>query len=296
MVYHYTSIESFFSLLANFKSSTDKQYFTFWASNILEQKDTEEMSLNLDDIIEILEDYEKGNNVNIFKRLSLVEQHALFAGMEPNEIKGHITSNIRSLTEAPFTISFSHNEDMLLMWAMYAKNGTGICLSFDEKQLKCGNDNVYTICDSVVYEKKREYYEDVIRKIYDNYYQSSKSIIAINNFEHQKIDTIGSTLLSIAPFIKNNSFKEEAEWRMAFYTNTTDTPPEICTRITGNLNIIHYIKVKLPISALKHITIGPCANDAKVMKMVIEEIKESGIEHIIKPEDISKSSIPYRIV
>lgn len=296
MVHHYTTIETLYSLLTDYKSSTDKEYLTFWASSILEQNDTEEMFLNMDDIKMIFEDYEKDNKVHEIKKLSLVDNHGLFIGMNPNEIKDHIVSKIRSITEAPFTISFSHNEDKLLMWSMYAKNGTGICLSFDEQQLICGNDNIYTICDSVVYEKKRENYENVIRKIYDEYFFQPKDIIVINNIEYQKINVVEGTLLAIAPFIKNKSFIEESEWRMAFYTNTTDNPPKIYKRITSNLNVVHYIKIKIPVSALKYVTIGPCANYTRVKNLVNQVIKECEIKNIIKTDDIKKSNVPYRIV
>ena len=73
MVYHYTTIEALYSILAKYNNSEDKDHFIFWASYILDQNDTEEMSLNIDDIRCILEDYEKEKH--IFTR-SIMHSHA----------------------------------------------------------------------------------------------------------------------------------------------------------------------------------------------------------------------------
>jgi hypothetical protein len=56
MVYHYTTIETFYNMLATYKSSEDKNHLEFWASSIFNQNDKEELSLTAADIMPVVKD------------------------------------------------------------------------------------------------------------------------------------------------------------------------------------------------------------------------------------------------
>ena len=291
MVYHYTTIESFYSMLANYKASEDKDNFIFWASNVLNQNDPKEMSLRYKDIIDVVRKIEDTKPyLHGLKRLSTIKDNDWLFGYSSENIEKKINIFCTDINYSPFTISFSHQLDKLLMWSMYASNGTGLCLAFDEKLIQNDQPDLILISENVSYGNNPDHYIDVVSKLYEMYLNAP---FYIDDPTSQKSYFLTMMLSGIAPFIKNKAYEDEHEYRLAYYKTSNDKP-KVYTRLTNRLNVVNYVEIRIPMAALKHIVIGPCANYPKVKKLLVENMKSCYIERIYK-SFVSKSEVPYRI-
>ena len=301
MVYHYTTIEAFYSILTSYKEAKDEKYFTFWASNVLNQNDKKELSFKSEDLHNIIlkveeEKAKKGKHLNAKKMSNAINWHD-FLGRTQKEILNEIDSHIME-NYTPFSLSFSHQKDKLLMWSIYGNSGNGLCLVFNEKELFPNTEMTYlsknvwynfdgkNINNSLIY--------DVVSLIYDEYLRSLENdeYILINSVMYKGEIFYKMMLESISPFIKHTAFKEEKEWRILFLKNKNT---HVFTKITRNLNTVQYVKIGIPISALKRIIIGPCAQDKKgVIDLLRKEASSCGIKKLTKPEFYISSEVPYR--
>ena len=297
MVYHYTTIETLYNILASYKEAEDKEYFTFWASNALDQNDSEELKFDYNELLDAILRVEKEkqkNGVSLSpKRLSQVVDWGFIKGKTPNEVKNVINLLVQDRAHAPYTLSFSRQEDKLLMWSIYANRGNGICLGFNEKRLKSIYTGMMCISGNVRYDQKKDNLTNIVGLLYDAYLNSFEED---DKFILNKVYEEGTTYLRmmlglISPFIKNYAFKDEKEWRLVLYQNKE---ANIFTRLTGNQNVIHYVKVGLPISALSKIIVGPCANYDKTIELLMKEASDCGLDKMTKQEFYIKSKVPYR--
>lgn len=297
MVYHYTTIETLYNILASYKEAEDKEYFTFWASNALEQNDTEELSFSFKDLYEVLLQVEKNKKENgedlSHKKLSEAIEWGKFENKNPNEIKDEIDKLVKDREQTPYTLSFSRQKDKLLMWSIYANGGNGICLAFNENKLTKIQAKMTCCIDNVKYNIKKNDLTNLVNQVYDAYLKSFEGddIISLNKVFDEGTTYLRMMLGLISPFIKNKAFGDEKEWRIAFYKNKETN---IFTRLTGNQNIVHYVKVGLPISALSKIIVGPCANYNNVVDLLQNEASSCGIAKMAKPEFYLKSNVPFR--
>ena len=299
MVYHYTTVESLYGILSSYKASEDKKHFTFWASNALDQNDSQELSLkhkNLQEaILKVEKEKEDNGNVLGIKKLSNVHQWAFLSGKDQDEFEEDINKNVTDSNSTPFTMSFSRQKDNLLMWSIYANKGNGICLVFDKRKLMKVNVDMDHISQDVMYGNDINNYIQYVRLHYDEYLKifDNGKILLVNQVMRESPVAVKVMLEFISPFIKNEAFRDEKEWRISFFR---DKKTKVYTRITSNLNLVHYIKVGVPISALRKIVIGPCANYDVVRNLIIQEAKECGIDKMMSQEFYVKSSVPYRII
>ena len=130
MVYHYTTIETFYNMLASYKEA-ENYNLEFWASSILNQNDKEELSLNVGEIMPVLQRYEQskeGESLTNLQKLTTVEEQWWVPMLTGHSVRGHLNKFFEDKENVPFTISFSKQQDTLLMWTMYANNGNCICL------------------------------------------------------------------------------------------------------------------------------------------------------------------------
>lgn len=297
MVYHYTTIETLYNILASYKEAEDKEHFTFWASNALEQNDSEELKFDYKDLREAILKVEKEKEENgislSHKRLSNAVKWGWLNGMSTQEAVYEINRLLKDQSQAPYTLSFSYQEDKLLMWSIYANRGNGICLAFNEKELNSLQTGMMCVSDSVKYDKNTDNLTNIVGLLYDAYLKSfEKDKKVLLNKVNEEGTTYQRMMLGlISPFIKNKAFEDEKEWRLIFYKNKE---AKIFTRLTGNQNVIHYVKVGLPISALKKIIVGPCANYDKTIELLIKEASNCGLDKMTKQEFYIKSKVPYR--
>lgn len=297
MVYHYTTVETLYNMLSAYKDSKDKDHLIFWASSALHQNDKEEMSLRYEDILKVILDIEELYTIRDLtypKKLSFAKQLMWVPTLVGQKIDYSFDEFLRSTEFAPFTISFSHQKDKLLMWSMYGNNGNGICMAFDENQLICHQDYLQPMCDNVIYDRENSNsYRDIVKTFYDNYRQEIINEHTINIIYQAMRKYIMSALWAVAPFVKNEAFKDEDEYRIAYVKEENDKP-KVYSRITGKLNVINYVKVKVPISALNHIIIGPCANYDATKQLLEKNMQSCNINKDYENNFIQKSVIPLR--
>ena len=293
MVYHYTTIETFYNMLATFQSSDDKEHLEFWASSSLNQNDPTELSLGVDEILPVIRDIEKNIETTDFRKLSNYKEFdwiPYLTGQTPVDID----KSYRTLRLAPFTVSFSKQKDLLLMWTMYANNGNGICLAFDENRLICPQSGLYPMADNVFYEKDSRLYYGIIKKLHEMYLKEIQEMNLLQGIHHSKQKALIGVISVISPFFKHNSFSDEAEYRVAYY-KVSDNAPNVYTRLTSRLNTINYVKVKIPLDALQYIIIGPCVNYRRVRKLLVEYMKSCNIRRDYAKQFIRKSKVPFRL-
>lgn len=293
MVCHYTTLETFYNMLATYKGSADKDYLTFWASNALNQNDISELSLRVKDIIAVVQDLEKDMSLTI-KKMSTVIDEDWIPSLTGYKLKESFDDMLRNPKYSPYTVSFSKKEDSLLMWSMYGNNGTGVCLAFDPKKLVWPESQLQYIADSVIYDKNPIYYRNIIEQYFEMYREEVEHNNLLQSIYVKKQKFLVSMLWHIAPFIKKKAFEDESEYRIAYYA-TNDGLTPVYTRLTNRLNVINFIKVKIPLEALNHIIIGPCANYRQVKKLLTENLRTCEIIRDSNNKFIRKSKIPYRV-
>lgn len=300
MVYHYTTLETLYSILASYKESNDKEHFTFWASNALDQNDTEELSFSCEDLLEAIlrvekRIEEKGVSLS-YKKISKAIDWGLFLGRDPKKVIDEINQHVKNREYTPYTLSFSHQEDKLLMWSIYANTGNGICLVFNQEELLSLKTKLITVCNDVQYDaenKDIKAFLGVIEGLYNCYLKEFKEDELTSTGEIHEEGTIYLKMMLdfVSPYIKNNAFEDENEWRIVLLNNPQ---ADYYTRVTKNQNVIHYVKVGIPISALNNIIIGPCADYSKVVEQLIKVASDCGIKKMTSPDFYIKSRVPYR--
>ena len=294
MIYHYTTIEAFYNILAIYKSSGEKGYLEFWASSILNQNDKEELSVTVEKLLPVVKKIERDIKINVsdLKKLSTVDELNWLPTLTGRKIKESIKDYFQDECNIPYTMSFCQHEDELLMWSMYANNGNGLCIAFDENVLFEKQKHSFVFPNEVIYDNNPQKCKEIIRLFYDYYLKEIEKESVINIIYNMKRNYWERMLMGISPFMKNKAFKDEAEYRFVYYI-TGDTP--VYTRLSRHMNMIKYIKVKVPLAALKHIVIGPCANYRKTKSLLVENMKSCNIEREYDKRFIRKSRVPYRI-
>lgn len=297
MVYHYTTIDTFYSMLANYKDSKDKKNLDFWASSILHQNDKEELSISATDIMPVVKEIERSTKMKgltDLQKLSTVNEQWWVPTLTGQKVKEDINEFFQNKYNIPYTISFSQKEDSLLMWTMYANSGNGICLAFDERMLINRQTYKYVIPDFVQYKKAPQNYKEIIEFYYDMYIKELGDEYIINIIYNLKRKYWESMLMGLSPFFKNKAFEDEAEYRIVYFVESDKNPP-VYTRLTSHLNVIKYIKAKITLDALQYVIIGPCANYKKTKDLLVENMKSCEIEQVYNKRFIRKSHIPYRL-
>lgn len=297
MVYHYTTIETFYNMLASYKESEDKKHLVFWASNALNLNDSEELFLRADDILSVIRKIEeRKENLKIpsHKKLSTICDQWWVPYLTSEHFKDDLNICNKDMEYTPYTISFSRQRDMLLMWTMYANNGNGICLAFEENKLIDNQLSFLPIADNVIYGNNSKMYTKVVRKLFNLYKKEILKENVINAIYQKKRLYIITMLWCIAPFIKNEAFKDEKEFRIAFYKDKSFSS-KVYKRLTGRMNEINYVKVNIPLDSLNHIIIGPCADFTRTKDLLVENMKSCNIIRDYDNGFITQSKVPFRM-
>jgi hypothetical protein len=101
--------------------------------------------------------------------------------------------------------------------------------------------------------------------------------------------------MDLSPFIKDNGFREEKEWRLVVHLNKNVAYMSEKVR-QGKSMMIPYIERPLKTEddeknfGLKSIIVGPCPHP----ELSVESVKSALRQNDIPVCEVEKSSIPYR--
>ena len=185
----------------------------------------------------------------------------------------------------PYILSMSRKINSLDMWRTYANDGTGICIVFSEFELRKYNYNIVDVNYDSITKSCPEY--NVMKGGYERYYNlpSLMKMQGISLF-NEKLKHFLSNMVAISPSLKRKEFEYEKEARIYKFAKIQD---DVRFRKSNMSNIVPYIELAFPISTIKEIIVGPCAdffNTKKMLSMLLKS-KEVSI-------DIKDSKISYR--
>lgn len=203
ILYHYCSVESFFSIITSKKIRL---------SDLAHTNDSQELRYGFEHILTYFES---------------------ITGQQLNEDQ---KKNIWKEYYGAYAICFSEKGDLLSQWRGYADDGHGVSIGFD--LTKFGINQRYPWisnkeCESLGFEKIIYNYKDFKNIINNNiiFEQRPNGDELINQYNASIIETMlkrqdisefiklqfFSILSCLIPFIKNSSFDEELEWRIVYY-------------------------------------------------------------------------------
>lgn len=315
IVYHYTSLDTFFKILDGIKY----EHFIFHGTDIFSMNDPTEFIHGFRQLWKILPQIEKDlyekirNNPQIYsvdktfldKRYRLSNMWDSKKGSNKSWLKAYVDEMHQSY-KTPFVISFSCHEDYLPMWSTYGDKGNGIALGIDIQSYfrKTIMDDGTTLYDLTSFGSDDLFsllvsYDPITK----NHPISKYAGICIENYlktiQSQNIDD--ETLLSLqfralvnltryaSALIKNEAYKYEKESRLVCFCNDTKG---VQFKISSTKKVLPYIHVDIPVSKLKKVVIGPCCDFKAVKTALKTRFMQLGI--ILNDDDIVNSKVPYR--
>lgn len=279
-IYHYTDANAFLNIM---------QKKELWATHINFMNDSFEGLIGyniLDKILKYKKEFKKNDEKEI-KQLN----HLL------NDLKQNLdTINI-------FIVSFTSSQDDLNQWRGYAETPNGLNIKFNssllsENIISSKNiDSIISAIQKIVFEKKPlEEIFLLMPCLYKEDMQSSllydlKNQILNNNTDFFDSDAYNAAKLLIffTPFLKEKSFKDEKEWRLAIFLPKSSN--KICYRI-GKSSIIPFYKFSFNPDSVTGVKLGPARPDKKLIKTSVEFFVNKGLQQ--KNIEITESKIPYR--
>lgn len=269
-LYHYTSTEVLYCLLQSAMTTKAEASpsMTFRATNIQFLNDKSEYQFFVTklkmDLLRYDEEKYAGKNKEIILR------NAQYLAFMKN-----------NLTE-PSVISFCKKSDDLTMWNLYGDHCKGGCLEFDKDKLEQLSDT--SLVDCVYISSDGKLFNDSDLQIaldyLNNISENPSKLLPPQNW--QKI-------IDLLCYTKNTDYINEAECRLIKRSEVYNfTPKHGC--------IIPYLDVKIPIDALKSITIGPCAENPDMgilgIQMMLEQTMKDKANDIL----IIKSNKDFRSI
>ncbi|MGP1541307.1 DUF2971 domain-containing protein [Peptostreptococcus stomatis] len=276
ILYHYTSVEGIFGILNNNK---------IWATNMFFLNDISEFKYTFD----LFEQFFLNKIKNEEIKNSLIER-----------FKGYFKASYDRLPV--YVISFSTNEDNLLLWSEFTEK-MGYNIGFKIKKLYDTIDSEYKYNNEVIYdieEQKRRLKESLESFLKKNFTSKTNhsDLSFLENLEGDKLKkTLDMLALEMSYicivhsiFFKQSIFNQEQEYRICFLIpNENYNKENIQFRLKEDV-IFPYIEIDFDIlNSLESITIGP-KNNIDIAKM--------GLEIYCRNKEIDpkilKSNIPLR--
>lgn len=182
------------------------------------------------------------------------------------------TEKIKDESEDIFMLCFTGKEDLLPMWNMYGGK-SGVCIELNTEKTEYIQEN-FDIKDSNSLKPIKVFYE--LQKVKDEFERW---------YKQEDLGSVRYAASVLTPYIKDESFKDEDEYRQLIF-NTVKS--KIHYQETRNL-IAPYIKVKIiPNSKIYEmmptIRIGPGYNQNETVKTILHLLGDAAIE--ITNEDV----------
>ena len=306
-LYHYTTVDAFVSMLKQMKDD-GVDYLTFWASNVHYMNDPHELEFFYDELIRImpvLEDELNISNVR-FSALSIPKENPMGIDID-KDIKENVYKRI---FRSAYAISFSKHRDYLPMWSLYGNNGGGLCLEFDRFKLnewfKPEESKGIQLIDISYNVKEVEIWNSL-----KNYYSTYHDAIDENKQGHDVFSMrrtfIARVLLELSKRMKHSTYAYEGEMRLYDHIVYAGDADEIVAKVEiasvdwtydkardpdvriKNGMLIPYKKIKIPLSSLQSVIVGPTKNN---------KLQCNALEILLRQMDLNidviPSKIPYR--
>lgn len=285
-LFHYTSIDTLSKILSNPILYKGEICLELRASSIFSMNDPSEMVYASEYLLSTLKSVE--SQLNITDKNICLSEYVNKKTESGKYIKDIILEELPNMWNMVSVLSFSSNSDSLQMWAMYANDGNGVALGFNEKNLKeyARHFNIPSLFCKVAYFKDELPIETVrrIKSLYNSYIEDL-NVKPASNAECQ-LRNILLMCSIIGASIKHNAYRSESEYRMISNTNQLDKV-NFGTNKKGHR--FAYIPHFVPIKYLDEIIIGPCC-DAQL----VQNTMSLKLHQINCSAKILKSEIPYR--
>jgi hypothetical protein len=284
-LYHYTSQKGLLGIL-----QTNK----LWMTNILYLNDSSEFTQPMNFL-----ETERINNFLMSRGMTV----------SPYNSNEQSKKNIYLKGKSIFVVSFSGKGDDLSQWRGYCSNSGGFCIEFDKEKLfdivKKKERFEIGECLYMTHEKMREELNNSSKnssdQIIEKYLLMDPNHIDVgdifgekkrllSNIDYtSKADNILNEMIDKCPFWKDDSFKDEKEYRIIYRYEGKDIKFD-----EGKSMIIPHIEfspvdddTKLPISK---IWVGPTPHP---------ELSKLSVESLLKSEkyegvEVEISTVPYR--
>lgn len=296
-IYHYTSIEVLNKLFEGITEDVTKKkkLFTFYGSSIFSMNDPSEFKHGFNLIWKELPMMEKILGIKEDKYKISKFWSRIKTNKKINELNNEFIEAIYESPYSPFVICFSRKGDSLPLWSMYGDKGFGVCLKFCElvSDINMYNDvphvKLHTNIQSIDVEYGKMVNDSIlwnsVYKTYESYYNQIQEYDKINEIITQQVQTLALMCVTTAPYLKDSAYSYEEETRLK-----CENPPKIMYNTNRHGKLISYALMKIPISYLHEIIIGPAVDFYTTKRILKQMCKTYGLENV----EISKSKIPYR--
>lgn len=294
---HYTTTTGLLGMFNDY--SKEQPHIKLWATHYMYMNDPKEYELGKNLCTQIIDQIEQELNVPNECRVRTCVEDETYRSV----IEEYRKTNKGQLI-CPYILSFSKAYDSLHMWDMYAANGNGLSLVFNNQKLIDAQiltkDCFYCNpnCKNVLQCFSEKYKKDII-DIYQN--QDQDKTICLNivkeSMRHGNknpaflrayiIHTIICGHIGIR--IKNSAYNIEQEARI-----TVNGKEEFKLLFRDRKGIIlPYIEYPIPFDCVDNIIVGPTADFERVRESILIFLDNKGVENWNETR-ILHSKVPYR--
>ena len=205
MLYHYTSLDAFESIV---RDSTSEQGLCFWASRFDCFGDTREYKLGIEEIHRLLPKLEQRLPVDRRVAQSFTWEEICRNNTLPN----------------PYVVSFTDKNDNDYMWTHYGCDGRGIVLEIDDSQPVVNDYTKNLMVKTCLYQgeiDEKELYSEIENEYFTAAFQllsgpqKTLMLALLSEYPQLFVALIGRYLLSyVAPRMKGNAYRDERETRI----------------------------------------------------------------------------------
>lgn len=289
ILYHYTTMSALFSMFSELDgpntrkrilkgitdndedktfSGYDGYILTLWATHIQYMNDPTEFEFFCRSFSE-------------FAHTSMLgHKHSL---LSPSKIE----SEIKSIPEVPYILSFSENRDDLSMWRGYGGNGCGVAIGFNAKKLQ----EYFAVYDTSIHMEPVNYITQT--ELEDEIRAEKCSQITLDKMEYNgRVITYKYFIHKFAAKVKDKSYADENEWRIYKHSSNPSWFRE------RNNVLYPYMEIRLPVSLIEEILIGPCIDrrlSQNSINLLLERQLNGGVPSDHFKPYINISDIPYII-
>jgi hypothetical protein len=305
LLYHYTTQHGLMGILKN---------KCIWATHIRYLNDTSEGNI-VSRVV--FEEFSGRYNASPLLEMLGMETNKAASVAEPvdEDTLGQGTTMASWVTsQNVFVSSFSENGDSLSQWRAYSERSGGYSIGFRPKYLRGAGerflsgrpDRFSQGSDSLVRciyydEEEEKSLKDEVKRLVSAYIEEAAATAkppvgkGIPGFRTPAALAIKHFLRlgKRSAITKDNGFREEAEWRLAFLLQQGSTITDIEFR-PGSSMPIPYLEVPLHLEdqeiGIWRVIVGPCPHPSEAAKSVEMLLKSVGFQGV----EVVSSQIPYR--